>query len=369
MSNLFQWAKKNNIEIKKIQLNFLSSGYDLAKAENKITKGENILTIPKDLILTSLNPTIKGVCESIKKIPELAKDSDLICLSLSLKNLLSQKWKQYSNYLFDSVKFTNFPLFYNQEEMNLLKGSYFNTLLSATRNQYKLEYTILKKKNFFKSKSFSEEEYIKSRIIINSKFVNLNLNNKKISGLVPIIDVFTSQNLKSNCELSIKNGTVHLNAKENINKKEKIKLSIGKYSNYHLLINYGITSDNNPAPLDVYLDLKIKNQSGHKRNEELFLSNDFDLNNLMKKLRKIVYKLSDKKKTKKTFDNPKNLVNELESLRVFKGGLNSQLSKFPSHLSDDVQKMSNNKNFNELNILNVLVHEKKVKFIICLFII
>lgn len=366
ISDLLHWAKNNKIQLKKIHLNFASSGYELVKSEDKIKSGEAILTVPKDFILTAANPELKPGCEAIKKIEELKDEAELICLSVGLKNKLAEnpKFKEYVSYLFETVKYSNFPLLYGAAENQLIKGSYLNSLINARKSVYKLQYSILKKKKIFTKENFSEEDYFKSRVIVNSKFVNLNTNGKKTSSLIPLADLFSSKQDKSNSELvQLKNGSVQLKSSETINKKDAIRVGIGKYSNYHFLINYGFSVINNPTPLEVYLDLKIKNDSGEKKNKEIVLKKDFDINNSLIKLRKIVNKLANEKNSKiKNFEAPKTIENELESLRVFKNGLKSQIANYATNIKDDIVKSTKAKNYNEVNILNVLIEEKKVSF-------
>lgn len=366
ISNLLQWAKNNKIQLRKIHLNFASSGYKTAKSENKMKQGDSVLTVPKDFILTSTNADIKTSCEAIKKIEELKEEAELICLSVSLKNKFEEntKFKEYISYLFETVKFSNFPLLYGAAENQLIKGSYLNSLINARKSVYKLQYSILKKKKIFAKENFSEEDYIKSRIIVNSKFINLNINGKKIAALIPLADIFSSQAEKSNSELVLlKNGSLQIKALETINKKDSIHVSIGKYSNNHFLINYGFSVVNNPTPLEVFLDLKIKNDIGEKKNKEILLKKDFDINNSLVKLRKIVHKLANEKTSKiRNFETPKTIENEVESLRVFKNGLKSQIANYATNIKDNIIKSTKAKNYNEVNILNVLIEEKKVIF-------
>lgn len=362
--SLLQWAKQVKIFFRKIHLNLLNNGFEMAKSDNPIKKGDAVLTVPKQFILTSHSQTVKDKCQEIKKISELQDEHDLICLSLALKAEASSKGhlKEFIHYLYENVKFNNFPMFYNQEEIKLIKGSYFYSLVSARKSLYKLQYSILNRKNIFRAENYSEEDYIKARVIVNSKFFSLNINGNKASGLVPLADLFTSKAEKPNCELiQSKNGSVTLKATESINKKDSIKLSLGKNSNYHYLINYGFTSVNNAVPLEVYLDLRIKNEMGDAKKREVLLSKDYDVNKSLTKLRKIVQKLSNEKTGKsKNYDLPKNIENELESLRVLRGGLKSQLSNYATNIKDDIIKSSKSKNFNESNILNILIEEKKV---------
>ena len=85
----------------------------------------------------------------------------------------------------------------------------------------------------------------------------------------------------------------------------------------------------------------------------------------MATLRKIVNKLTtEKRRVKNNYYNPKTIENEYESLSVFKGGLKSQISNYSTKINQDIDKLSKTKNYNEVNILNTLIEEKKVKNIL-----
>ena len=130
--------------------------------------------------------------------------------------------------------------------------------------------------------------------------------------------------------------------------------------NIRYFINYGFSMINNPTPLDIYLDLKIKNANGEKKNKEILLSNDYNINTALITLRKTVSKLTNEKRKIKNYDNPKNIENEYESLSVLKGGLKSQISNYSTKINEDISKLSKTKNYNEVNLLNILIEEKKV---------
>jgi hypothetical protein len=365
LSNLIQWAKSNKIQLRKIHLNFLSNGYDIAKVAEKINKNSLIFNIPKEFLILPNMPLVREECEKIRKIPEFTEETDFICLAAALRKLRNDKrFKDYITYLYDSVKFSNFPIFYNKSEMILMKGSYLESLINARKSLYKLEYNLIKNKKIF-DLDYTEEDYFKSRIIINSKFFDLKINNKITPVLIPLSDIFYSKSLKSNVELVQINGAIQLKTIEYINKKNGIELSVGKASNYQYLINYGFSKINNPSPLEIYLDLKIKNANGEKKNKEILLSKDFNINNALITLRKTVNKLTNEKiKIKnKNFDNPKSIENEYESLRVFKGGLKSQIFNYSTKLNQDINKLSKTKNHNEINLLNILIEEKKVNYL------
>lgn len=359
LANLMQWAHSNKIHLRKMHLN-INNNFDMAKTDEKTNRNSLIFNVPNAFIISSDMEKISEECEEIRKVKELKDEADFICLSIGLRKLRKdKKFKDYISYLFDSVKFSNYPLFYNKSELNELKGSYLETLINARRSLFKLQFSLLKNKKIF-DPEYTEEDYFKSRTIVNSKFFNVKIQGRKVPVLIPLADIFYSKSQKSNVELTQTKNSIQLKNIETINKKSPVQLSIGKASNYHYLVNYGFSMINNQMPLDIYLDLKIKNANGDKKNKEILLSNDFNINNALIILRKTVSKLINEKRKIKNFDNPKNIDNEYESLRVFKGGLKSQISNYSTKINQDISKLAKTKNHNEINLLNILIEEKKV---------
>jgi len=321
----------------------MGSGFDMAKTDEKENKNGVILNVPSSFIILPNMPVVREECESIRKIPELKEEMDFICLSAALRKLSKdKKFKEYINYLYETTKFSNFPLFYSKSETNEMKGSYIESLINAKKSLYKLQFKLLKNKKIY-DPEYTEEDYFKSRVIINSKFFNLKINGKKTPVLIPLADIFYSKSQKSNVELVQNKGAIQLKATEGINKKTGIEISIGKASNYHYFINYGFSMINNNTPLDIYLDLKIKNVNGEKKNKEILLSNDFNINVALISLRKTVNKLTNDKRKNKNYDLPKTIENEYESLRVFKGGLKSQILNYSTKIRQDINKLSKTK--------------------------
>merc|ERR1711957_311896 len=201
---------------------------DMAKTDEKENKNGVILNVPSSFIILPNMPVVREECESIRKIPELKEEMDFICLSAALRKLSKdKKFKEYINYLYETTKFSNFPLFYSKSETNEMKGSYLESLINAKKSLYKLQFKLLKNKKIFDTE-YTEEDYFKSRVIINSKFFNLKINGKKTPVLIPLADIFCSKSQKSNVELVQNKGAIQLKATEGINKKTGIEISIGK---------------------------------------------------------------------------------------------------------------------------------------------
>jgi hypothetical protein len=171
---------------------------------------------------------------------------------------------------------------------------------------------------------------------------------------------------------------VQVRALANIKKNEPIYSSYGVTSNYHYLLYYGFVEENNQIALPINLDLRVRNGSGERKNEEVMLQANFEMNLTLEKFRRIVsdfnvdVKMSKKRQNFENFEknqknefskfiSPISLENETESLRLLKIGLKKQLSRYSSKLQDDIKKLENsNVDRNTRNILTVLIEEKKI---------
>jgi hypothetical protein len=153
---------------------------------------------------------------------------------------------------------------------------------------------------------------------------------------------------------------VDIEAIQNIKKNENVSTFFGKYSNYHYLLYYGFVDIHNSIPIEVFLDLKIKNGSPKNNYEEVLLSPNMKINSTLRSFRKIVAKFNMGKLKNKNFESPFDIHIEVESLRLLKVGLKTQLSRYSSDIQQDIEKFQNSSDKNIKNLLTVLIEEKRI---------
>jgi hypothetical protein len=132
-----------------------------------------------------LNIVHKDITKFYNKIKEANKD-DMISLSIFfLAEFEKEKEKSEYNLFLDYLPkcLNEHPLFYNEEKIKYLKGSYLFYKLSIWKEQLKSEYESLIKidiVNEFKLKEFNLEKYIFFRVLVWSRNFDtkMKLNNE-----------------------------------------------------------------------------------------------------------------------------------------------------------------------------------------------
>ena len=353
-----------------------------------------LLKIPKSNIISKYNPLLSNLCKKIELIKELKNNYDKICISAFLtKTIESTTPSKINQYLIDYYKdikkndFSNFPVFYKEIDLKILKGTYFLSLIRTRKAIFEKEFKLLQKSKIL-STDFELKDYIKSRLFTISH--NFRIKNKKkenLSVLIPIADkINLSYNKnKINSEFSYSNGFFSFSAKKGISKGQEISMKNIDLSNSNLLLHYGHTIKNNNIPSDVFIEIKIKgnldfNQAYEKTKIAPNLTtpnqkkNDNNVLSISKNIRVLLRHDTDYSKVignfrKLTLQNnststgePTDFENEAFAINLFKKALKGQTDKYENNLKSDLIIFNNKKNLTkrESDIYNVLIEEKKV---------
>jgi len=124
--NYKKWMKANGAILSKITLKFLGPNYRGIVATSSLDKGEIVLSVPKELIMTltmAKNTSIGKKITSSGTSLIYPNNSTLATYVLLERNNPHTKWKYMIEAMPKSV--SNFPIFFTEEEKSLLKGSQF----------------------------------------------------------------------------------------------------------------------------------------------------------------------------------------------------------------------------------------------------
>ena len=392
---------KHNVFFPKLEIHFFSEDYRGITAKNKIQKDEIILTIPKECLI-SLELVLST--EYGKKIGEfmyyeLASPKHCLLSTFLLFEKNNKNWKFYFDLL--PKNFSNFPIFYTDEELNYLIGSPFLNQIIDKKNDIKKDYlTICEKIPCFNI--FTLKEFMEARVIISSRIFGISINNVKTDVLVPFADLLNHKRPRQTqwyYDDRI-NGFV-IQATEDIMKGSEIYDSYGKKSNGRFLLNYGFSIENNDCseyPLSIIFndcyplyEIKKKIIRTDKNFIKIFYLNnniyesqiieilsflrfcmfDGDINELIKIFFNNGNKLNDTFLFSFEIENnnfglgyipPINKENEINVLTKLKILLVQALNQYPTTLEQDMNVYKNNKNisFNYKNCLLLLISEKQV---------
>ena len=235
------------------------------KSKSNINKNETLLIIPNKIMLntdnalnllgskklkkqyenfvnekTELKPNPSLIFNTTEKNPEERSFLAYILYLIKQKPKTYQKTKFYDFYkfYFDSfdTDMSKLALFYDEEQFEILLGTYTYQLINYFRSIYQKEYELLKNK--YLKHSMDYDEYLKYRIFTINKAYNISGKNT----MVPFLDLFKTDYYLFNANFTIeKNGDIRIYSTRNINKNEEIILAEEKMINTQLFLFKGKT--------------------------------------------------------------------------------------------------------------------------------
>ena len=392
--NFLKELYKNNAFFPKLEIQFFSDNYRGVIAKSPIKKDEIILSIPKECLI-SLELVLET--EYGKKIGEimfneLTSPKHCLLSSFILFEKNNPKWKFYFDLL--PKDFSNFPIFYTDDELKYLKGSPFLNQILDKKSDMKKDY--LKLCEYIPLfNQFTFDEFMEARMIISSRIFGISINNNKTDVLVPYADLLNHKRPRqTQWYYDDKINSFVIQATEDILIGKEIFDSYGKKTNGRFLLNYGFAVENNDSAEyvlnvifnDCYPLYDIKKQ--YLKNEKkikIFYLNinlyesqiiellsflrfcmfDGDINDLLK-----LTHCNDKNFIY-TYDSnifgfgyipPVNIEIEINVLKKLKILLIQALNQYPTTIEQDkkIYKEDKNISFNYKNCLLLTISEKNV---------
>ena len=391
---------KSNSFFPKVEIKFYTNDYRGVIANSDIIKYETIISIPKDCLITLELVLNKPYGKQISELMHHELNSPKHCL-LSCFLLFEENNSEYK-YYFDLLPrdYSNFPIFYTQNELEYLSGSPFLNLIINKKIDMQMDYDKLCEKidNF---SQFSFDKFCKARCIISSRVFGITIHGEKTDALVPFADLLNHRRPRqTQWFYNDDKDAFIVQAIENIDKGMEIFDSYGKKSNARFLLNYGFSIENNETseytltinslelrrlrigdlPMIDFKKKLFKNEEFYKSynltiNQESqilelinflrFLTFDGDINYLKKAVLNAKNTLCPEMCINYYFFYPINKMNEINSLKFLKYLCEQALKKYPTNIIQDREvyeeyKQKSNFNFNYKNCLLLIMSEKNV---------
>ena len=394
--NFLKELYKFNSFFPKLEIHFYTDDYRGVTAKSNISKNEIIMTIPKECLISLETVFETSYGKKINEFMYKELNSPKHCL-LSSFLLYEENNKKYK-YYFDLLPkdYSNFPIFYKNNELEYLKGSPFYAQILEKKEDIKKDYNKLCE-HLPDFNQFSFSKFCKARVLISSRIFGISINSKKTDVLVPFADLLNHKRPKQTQWFYDDNlESFVIQAIDDIKEGNEIFDSYGKKTNARFLLNYGFcleendTSEyllnidfNNSYPL---FDIKkqiFRNEFENNNN----INRNFCLNNniyesqiieLLSFLRFILFDgdINDLYKIINSNSKENNIeinifyipaINKDLEIKVLKHLhllCRKSLAKYPTTFEQD-QNIYNNKNknnisFNKRNCLLLLMNEKTV---------
>ena len=394
--NFLKELYKFNSFFPKLEIHFYTDDYRGVTAKSNISKNEIIMTIPKECLISLETVFETSYGKKINEFMYKELNSPKHCL-LSSFLLYEEKNKKYK-YYFDLLPkdYTNFPIFYKNNELEYLKGSPFYAQILEKKEDIKKDYNKLCE-HLPDFNQFSFSKFCKARVLISSRIFGISINSKKTDVLVPFADLLNHKRPKQTQWFYDDNlESFVIQAIDDIKEGNEIFDSYGKKTNARFLLNYGFCLEENDTSeylLNIdfnnsYPLFDIKKQIFRNEFENNYnINRNFCLNNniyesqiieLLSFLRFILFDgdINDLYNIINSNSNENNIeINifyippidkdlEIKVLKHLHLLCRKSLAKYPTTFEQD-QNIYNNKNknnisFNKRNCLLLLMNEKTV---------
>ena len=374
----------------KLEIQFYSEDSRGVVAKSPVKKDEIIMIIPKTCLISLETAKDTVIGSKIYKFMYQELNSPKHCLlsSYILSEENNQKWKFYFD-LFPK-DFSNFPIFFKEKELELLKGSSFLQQIFEKKIEMKRDYEkICEYIPEFTKYSFAK--FVKARLLIASRIFGITIDNISTDVLAPFADLLNHKRPRQTQWYFDNNlNAFVIQAMTDINKGEEIFDSYGQKTNSRFLLSYGFCLEDNDfneyqftlcfnENVPLYQEKKqfLQTEDYSKRfklvdsiyESELFelisflrfllFDEDFNvLYNSMSTNQNFFYE-----ETSQTFYyvapiSSKLEINVLKYLHVL---CREALNKFPTTIEQDRDNIKNNQlDFNTKNCILLLISEKTV---------
>ena len=173
----------------KLDIYFYSNDHRGVIAKKDIFREEVILKIPKDMLISLELAKEESLGKKLTSFMyDLNSPKHCLLTSFLLKELHNEdsKWKYYLDII--PKDYTNFPIFYTEDELKLLEGSPFLNTIIEKKEDIKKDYENICNKipefNIFNFKEFCEV-----RMAVSSRIFCVKIDGKKTDVLAPFADM------------------------------------------------------------------------------------------------------------------------------------------------------------------------------------
>jgi len=273
---LIDWLLRGKCRFPSLYLKYYSPEYRGVHALTRINKDEVVLEVPLSHIMTSEVARASDIGQKITAsgVDLNSTHTFLACYLLQERDNPTSFWKPYIDIL--PKAFSNLPIFFNQDELSYLKGSFSLGKIADRHAELKEEYDNICNAvpEFSKWKL---DDFIWARSVVITRIFGLVINNGKTDGLVPMADMLNHKRPReTSWTYEDAKGAFTITALRSMNRGEQIFDSYGRKCNSRFFVNYGFSLENNEAdnqavmwftlpPADPHYQTKVRLLGGPNR--------------------------------------------------------------------------------------------------------
>eukprot|EP00644_Phytophthora_capsici_P009387 jgi/Phyca11/526814/estExt2_fgenesh1_pm.C_PHYCAscaffold_130074 len=249
---LIHWLESNGADTKKLSLQEYAPEVRGVHSKKVLVPGERILVIPKKCLITV----------------EMGKQTDIGRKLLARNVDFHVETSFFRNY-YSTLPSTlsNMPIFWSDEELSWLKGSYIIQQIQERKAAIRKDYDVICRVDPSFSR-FSLDRFSWARMIVCSRNFGLTIDGVKTAALVPFADMLNHYRPRETSwtfDQSIDAFTI--TSLGTIGTGAQVYDSYGKKCNHRFLLNYGFAVEDNTEedgrnPNEVLIDFQLAPADG-----------------------------------------------------------------------------------------------------------
>lgn len=245
---MVQWLISGGSKFPKMYLQYYSEDYRGVHALTKIPPEEVILEVPLKMIMTS---DLAKEAYFGKRIVESGYDP-LSTHTFLATYLLQEKLKGQESFWFPFIdilpsSYRNMPIFFDEEELSYLKGSFSLKKIDERIESLTKEYNGLCE-HIPEFKKFTYEEFVWARLVVITRIFGFYINQRKTDGLVAMADMLNHrfpQDKDVKWQFDDSRNAFTMVSIKTIQANQQIYDSYGRKCNHRFFVNYGFSLEEN----------------------------------------------------------------------------------------------------------------------------
>jgi len=377
---LIQWLKEGGAKFPNLLLKFYTVDYRGVHARRRLEANELILEVPLPLIMTTEVAKDSDIGVKIQKsgCTPFSDHSWLAALLLQEKYNPKSFYKPYIDCL--PVHYRNMPLFFDDEELKWLKGSFTLKMIEDRKYSLKTEFDNIVKfvPEFGK---YHHLDFFWARIAVITRVFGFEVKGHKTEGLVAMADMLNHKRPnETSWTFDDSRNAFTITTTKRLLKSAQIFDSYGRKCNSRFFVNYGFSLDvNEDNQVAVFFDIpkddpnytlktKLLRGTSTRRFQIAFEHKERCTKKCVSFLRIALATLDElapllKKQQDYTIIDPINPSNELKVMAMIAKAAEETLKGFDTSLEEDNKLLNSGKDLT-MNLRNCVVMRRGEKEIL-----
>jgi histone-lysine N-methyltransferase SETD3 len=242
---LVKWMRDGGAQFPKLYLQYYSDDYRGVHCLTKIPEDDVILYVPHKYIMTSEVAKASQIGQKIisSNVDLRSKHSYLASYLLEQKHQESSFWDPYLNIL--PVHYANMPIFFPEDHLALLKGSFSLEKIADRIDSLRREYDNIRRA-CPEFALFTHEEFVWARLVVITRIFGMAIEGHKTDGLVPYADMLNHK-VPKETKWTFDDGRYGfiITSMTTIARGAQVYDSYGRKCNSRFFVNYGFSLDEN----------------------------------------------------------------------------------------------------------------------------